>query len=138
MQKVVLDSEYETHYEYQEDGALIKVINPDQSFSKFFYNDRGIFAGLSHHSFDGRMLRSVRYFDEGPGKVRMIEYPNEQETVLMYDQNGRIAYTHLYGSAPIRIFQEGSTMQILQDDLVRNKFNFLVFCVVYIKQYIGK
>ena len=119
MVRATLDAEYDTAYEYSSShGGLLKVTNPDKSWTKYFYNTDGIYAGISHYTSSGILLRSVKFKDIGPGHLEMTEYPGNKVSSLKYNTKGELAYIKTAGSPSYQIHEKNNEKKIFMDDLV--------------------
>ena len=121
LKRVDLDGKEHTQYQYNaENSGLVKVTNPDLTWTEYLYNADGLCAGIQHYSSENVLLRGVQYKDNGPGEVQMIEHPKKLKSILKYSIYGKLAYIKKEGSPAYRFIsnKEGSTTYYV-DDLVK-------------------
>ena len=121
LKRVDLDGKEHTQYQYNaENSGLVKVTNPDLTWTEYLYNADGLYAGIQHYSSENVLLRGVQYKDNGPGEVQMIEHPKKLKSILKYSIYGKLAYIKMEGSPAYRFIsnKEGSTTYYV-DDLVK-------------------
>ena len=121
LKRVDLDGKEHTQYQYNaENSGLVKVTNPDLTWTEYLYNADGLYAGIQHYSSENVLLRGVQYKDNGPGEVQMIEHPKKLKSILKYSIYGKLTYIKKEGSPAYRFIsnKEGSTTYYV-DDLVK-------------------
>ena len=119
--RVNFDGKEDTQYQYSpENSGLVKVTNPDLTWTEYLYNTDGLYAGIQHYSNQNVLLRGVQYKDNGPGEVQMIEHPRKLKSILKYSIYGKLAYIKKEGSPAYRFInnKEGTTTYYV-DDLVK-------------------
>ena len=126
--RVNLDGKEETLYHYSaKNGGLVRVTNPDLTWTEYLYNADGLYAGIKHYSSKNELLRGVQYIDVGPGEVQMVEHPRKLKSILKYNIYGELAYIKRVGSPAYRFTsdKEGN-VGFYVDDLVKKSFISLV------------
>ena len=121
--RVNFDGKEDTLYQYSpENSGLVRVTNPDLTWTKYLYNNDGLYAGIQHYSRQNVVLRGVQYKDAGPGEVQMIEYPKKIKSILKYNIYGELAYIKKDGSPAYKFIndKEGTTTYYI-DDLVKKQ-----------------
>ena len=121
--RVNFDGKKDILYQYSpENSGLVRVTNPDLTWTEYLYNDDGLYAGIQHYSGQNLVLRGVQYKDVGPGEVQMIEYPKKLKSILKYNIHGELAYIKKEGSPAYKFInnKEGTTTYYV-DDLVKKE-----------------
>ena len=125
---VNLDGKEDTLYQYSaENSGLVRVTNPDLTWTEYLYNADGLYAGVRHHSSHDVLLRGVEYEDVSPGEVQMVEYPKKHKSILKYNIYGELAYIKKDGSPSYKFINDrlGTTTYYV-DDLVNKNVISLV------------
>ena len=126
--RVNFDGKEDTLYHYSaKTSGLVRVTNPDLTWTKYLYNADNLYAGIQHYSSQNVLLRGVQYKDTGPGEVLMLEHPKKLKSILKYNIYGELAYIKKKGSPAYKfIHDKVESIAIYVDDLVRKSLAFLV------------
>lgn len=123
MIQITKDEKFVTNYEYDSTHkALAKVINPDKSYTQYFYDADGLYKGLSRYSEDSVLLKSAELVTTAPGELEMVEQPENHHSTLRYDLQGKLAYIKRKGSPSYHFMRQKNENKILLDDVV---------CIIY-------
>ena len=119
--RVNFDGKEDTLYQYSpENSGLVRVTNPDLTWTEYLYNSDGLYAGIQHYSNQNVVLRGVQYKDAGPGEVQMVEYPKQLKSILKYNIYGELGYIKKESSPAYKFINDrkGTTTYYV-DDLVK-------------------